>query len=93
MTARDPRRITLDGELTIMTAAAHKDRLLSALPGNDGLRVDMSGVEEIDTAGLQVLLLVRREAQRLELPFEIGAAGGSVAEVLAMAGLATAEEG
>jgi anti-anti-sigma factor len=82
----------VDGELTIVTAAEQKQRLLGALQSSSGLRVDLAGVEEIDTAGLQVLLLARREADRLNVPLELGPAPGGVAAVLAMAGLDAAEE-
>ena len=92
MTTRELRRVALDGELTIMTAAESKERLLTALPGSGGLRVDLAGVEEIDTAGLQVLLLTRREAESMSLPFELTAPAPGVAAVLALAGLATTEE-
>ncbi|MFI5495769.1 lipid asymmetry maintenance protein MlaB [Actinoplanes sp. NPDC051859] len=88
MTTRELRRVGLEGELTIMTAGEQKDRLLTALEGSAGLRVDLSAVEEIDTAGLQVLLLAQREAERLNLAFELGGSAGSVAAVCALAGLA-----
>lgn len=92
MTPREPRRLVLAGELTVITAAEEKERLLAALQTSSGLRVDLAGVEEIDTAGLQILLLARREADRQNVPFELGPARGGVAAVLAMAGLDTAEE-
>jgi len=91
MTSTEPRRVAVDGELTIMTAAEQLDRLLGALRGSNGLRVDLSGVEDLDTAGLQVLLVARREADRLHLPFELGPAGEVVAAALAIAGLGAAE--
>ncbi|UQU67902.1 STAS domain-containing protein [Couchioplanes caeruleus] len=92
MTPREPRRLAVDGELTVLTAAAQKERLIGALQTSSGLRVDLSGVDEVDTAGLQVLLLARREADRLNVPFELGPVRGGVAAVLAMAGLDAAEE-
>ena len=69
MTPREPRRLAVEGELTIITAAEDKERLLGALQTSSGLRVDLAAVEEIDTAGLQVLLLARREADRQNVPF------------------------
>ena len=92
MTPREPRRLAVEGELTIITATEDKERLLGALQNSSGLRVDLAAVEEIDTAGLQVLLLARREADRQNVPFELGPARDSVAAVLALAGLDTAEE-
>ncbi|MEV4701951.1 STAS domain-containing protein [Actinoplanes sp. NPDC049316] len=92
MTPREPRRLAVDGELTIITAAEQKERLLGALQTSSGLRIDLAGVEEIDTAGLQILLLARREADRLNVPLELGPARGDVAAVLALAGLAAEEE-
>jgi anti-sigma B factor antagonist len=92
VTTRELRRVALDGELTIMTAAENKERLLTALAGSGGLRVDLSAVDEVDTAGLQVLLLARREAEHLSLPFEFAAPAPGVAAVLALAGLTAAEE-
>lgn len=91
MTSAEPRRIALEGELTVMTAAEQLDRLLAALRGSNGLRVDLSEIEQVDTAGLQVLLVARREAERLHLRFELGAPGESVAAALAVAGLGAAE--
>jgi anti-sigma B factor antagonist len=85
---RDPRRISLDGELTILTATELKERLLTALDGSAGLRVDLSAVDEIDTAGLQVLLVTRRAAHQANLPFEVTGPEPEIARVLAIAGLA-----
>ena len=54
--------LSIVGELTILTAGDVKTALLVALEGTDELTVDLSGVTELDTAGLQVLLLAKREA-------------------------------
>ena len=56
-------RIAIDGEMTIYRAAELKERLIDALAESDAvLEVNLAGVTEIDTAGLQVLMLVKREA-------------------------------
>ena len=58
-------RVLLDGEVTIYHAATQKELLLGALAGCGGtLEVDLSAVTEIDTAGLQLLMLLKRCAQR-----------------------------
>jgi anti-anti-sigma factor len=92
VTTGDLRTVTLDGELTIITAAEHKERLLHELQGGTGLRVDLSDVSEIDTAGLQVLLLARREAERRHVAIELSGAGPLVAEVLTLADLRPAPD-
>jgi anti-anti-sigma factor len=55
-------RIALDGELTIYRAADLKPLLLDALRRTRVLEVDLSGVTELDTAGLQVLMLAKLTA-------------------------------
>jgi anti-anti-sigma factor len=56
-------RIAVRGDATIYTAAELKDQLLPQLCVSRRLEIDLSGVAEVDTAGLQVLLLCRREAE------------------------------
>ena len=56
-------QLILDGELSIYRAAELKERLLDALAATDAvLEVNLAGVHEIDTAGVQLLMLTRREA-------------------------------
>lgn len=53
--------VTLEGELTIYRAGELKPLLLHALAeaGDGLLRLDLSAVTEIDSAGLQLLMLTR----------------------------------
>jgi anti-anti-sigma factor len=60
--AEDVTRITLDGELTIYRAADLKVTVLDALRKTRVLEIDLSGVTELDTAGLQVLMLAKQTA-------------------------------
>lgn len=55
-------RISLDGEMTIYRAADLKVTLLEALRKTRVLEVDLSAVTELDTAGLQVLMLAKQTA-------------------------------
>jgi anti-sigma B factor antagonist len=80
-------RVAVDDELTIVTAAAHRETLLAALRDGSAVRVELSGISDLDTAGLQVLLLLRDEAARLHVPVEFTAPSPAVAEVLALTGL------
>ena len=61
-TMRTSNVIALDGELTIYRAAQLKPLLLAALPGTGPIELDLAEVTEVDTAGVQLLLLLRREA-------------------------------
>ncbi len=63
-------RLCIDGEMTVASAAAIRDEILAALAAGleDEVEVDLSGVSEIDTAGLQIMLqLKRRCGARLRL--------------------------
>lgn len=58
------QRLTLAEDLTIYHALEQKNALLDALIGADELELDLIQVGEIDTAGLQLLILLKKEAQR-----------------------------
>lgn len=75
-------RWTCEGPLTIYRAANLKTELMQALAQSDGLELDLSKVEEIDTAGLQLLILAKREAARLGKAVAIVAHSQAVREVI-----------
>jgi len=58
----DLTRIAIDGEVTIYRAADLKLVVLEALRKTRVLEIDLSGVTELDTAGLQVLMLAKQSA-------------------------------
>ncbi|MGQ5522708.1 STAS domain-containing protein [Chitinimonas sp. PSY-7] len=62
------RTLNLEGDFTIYEARQNKDHLLAALNEANGLDIDLSGVSELDTAGIQILLLLKREAARQDKP-------------------------
>ena len=80
-------RLALEGELTIYTAAEQKARLLDALAGSNELELDLSQVSEVDSAGLQVLILLKREAARAGRPLKFCLHSGPVLEVIELANL------
>jgi anti-anti-sigma factor len=59
------KNLDIQGELTIYTAATEKQRLQEFLEQDSQLEVNLSRVSEMDTAGLQILILMKREAQRI----------------------------
>ena len=56
------RKVAIAGAMTIYGAAAAKNALLEALDGAAEVQVDLSEVAEMDTAGAQLLVLLKREA-------------------------------
>ncbi len=65
MTAEAAASLNIVGELTIFTAQDCKTQLLAliaGIPEGAGGDVDLSGVTEIDSAGLQLMLMAKREA-------------------------------
>lgn len=87
---RTKKGLQVSGELTIFHAAEARFRLREELEGAKGLEVDLSQVTELDTAGAQVLLWLKREAraQGRSVPFVHHSA--AVVEVLDLLNLAGA---
>ncbi len=53
-------RVTLSGEMTIYNAAQIKATLAEAMRDAAEVEVDLSGIADIDTAGLQLMLIAKR---------------------------------
>jgi len=70
------------GELTIYTALDAKEQLLRVLDVCQELEIDLSEVSELDTAGFQILVLLKREAQRADKKLYLSAHSPVVIEVL-----------
>jgi len=58
-------RVIADGSMTIYEAAADKIVLLEALAKASETEIDLSCVSEMDTAGLQLLILTKRESLKV----------------------------
>jgi anti-anti-sigma factor len=56
--------LCLSEDLTIYHALEQKEQLLDALATTGELELNLSQVGEMDTAGLQVLILLKKEALR-----------------------------
>lgn len=54
--------VALGGELTIYAAAELKENLIGAVGECAEMEINLSAVSDIDTAGLQVLVLAKRHA-------------------------------
>ena len=87
MSTRKP--LSLSEDLTIYHALDQKQLLLDALAGTDELELDLLNVSEIDTAGLQLLILLKKEAQRTNKRVSIVAHSQAVRSVIDFCNLAT----
>ena len=61
MKVSQANRFVIDEAMTIYQAQAQKAQLLAALTAAEALDLDLAAVPEIDTAGLQLLILLKRE--------------------------------
>lgn len=78
----DVGRLTLEADLTIYNAIDAKHQLLDAVHSLKTLELDLSQVGEMDTAGFQLLVLAKRESQKLGRTLRIVAHSPAVLEVL-----------
>ncbi len=76
------QRLRIEGEMTIYSAAEHKAQILDHLEAYQELELDLSGVEEMDSAGLQILLLLKRECERAGHGLRLSNHSRAVFEVL-----------
>lgn len=80
----DVLRIAIEGEMTIYRAADLKLELLEALRKTPVLEIDLSGVTELDTAGLQVLMLAKQTAVADQRELRLLQHSPAVMEILQM---------
>ena len=64
-------RIMIEGEMNIYNATAIKDHLLNAISECPRIELDLFNVNEIDTSGIQLLIMLQNEAQRLNKELNI----------------------
>jgi anti-anti-sigma factor len=82
------RRIqVMEGPLTIYTATEQKDVLLSLFPLAYEVELDLSNVDELDSAGLQLLILIKRESLKVGTQVLLSNPSPVVSEVLRLSGL------
>jgi anti-anti-sigma factor len=80
--ADDVVRHRIDGEMTIYSAAEQKARLLGWLEAAHDIELDLSGVEEFDSAGLQLLLVMKQEARQRDARLHLVNHSQAVLEVV-----------
>jgi anti-sigma B factor antagonist len=81
-------RLVIVEDMTIYNALEQKSRLLATLASGSSLDLDLSQVAEIDSAGLQLLILTKREAARLGKQMAIVAHSPAVRQTIDFCNLA-----
>jgi len=76
------RLASLSGELNIYAAAAAREELFALLGAAEPLELDLGEVGDFDSSGVQILLMLKREAQRLGRQLTFVNHAPSVREVL-----------
>lgn len=76
------RRMGVEQDLTIYHAEALKAQLLESLDQTQVLELDLSQVAEIDTAGIQLLMLAKRESMKQGKELRIVAHSPAVSELM-----------
>lgn len=74
--------LRLQGELNIYRAAELKQELLAPIAAGTSVEIDLSGVTDLDTAGLQLLMLAKKTAQALGGELRLVAHSPVVVDVL-----------
>lgn len=74
--------VSVPEELTIHQVRALAPRLIELARSGQSLRLDLSAVSRIDSAGMQLLLAVRREAVRACTPLALANPSPVVSELL-----------
>lgn len=79
--------VALAGELTIYQVASLYPQLAPWLEDPRPLQVDLSGLQELDTAGIQLLLFLYRQRHAARLPTGFNHPSDAVASALQLLGL------
>ncbi len=88
--AMDTVPLRLDPSLRIEEVESRRNLLLERLRGPGPVMIDVSGLESVDTAGVQLLLACRREATRRGVQLEYCGESPALTDALQRLGLAEA---
>jgi anti-sigma B factor antagonist len=75
-------RLRIESDMTIYTALELKQELMPSLDKGQNMEVDLSLVNEMDSAGLQLLVMLKREAATRGMTLALTAHSPAVTSVL-----------
>lgn len=81
-------RYAIEGEMTIYRAVELKQELLDKIVQHEEIEVDLSQVTEIDSAGLQLMVLAKLEAAVHDKRLRFDGHSAAVMEILDLSDLA-----
>jgi len=84
----DGSRLLLSGALTIQQAAAAKPALLAPVTASPRVEFDLSALSALDAAGVQLLMLCKREAERVGCRLELANHSAAVVDQFELFNLA-----
>ncbi len=73
--------LQLEGDMTIYNATEFGENLLEYVEDFKEFKLDMSGVNEIDTAGIQLLLQLKNKAQEEERTIQLDACNETLCDL------------
>ena len=79
----------IEGDMTIYVAAELKAELMTRMENPVEREIDLSSVSEMDCAGLQLLILAKREALRHGVALHLTGHSRAVLEVLDLSNMAS----
>lgn len=85
--ASSPCHFAIEGEMTIYNALQLKDVLLTTMDQCTGLDLDLASVIEIDSSGLQLLVMLKNAARAQGKSLVISSHSPAVLEVLDLCNL------
>mgnify|MGYP006271486661 CR=1 FL=1 len=80
-------RLTVAGEVNIYVAADFRAEVDAKMAGCSALEMDLSGVSELDTTGVQILMAAKRQCQAEDRELRLVAHSPAVLDVFELYGL------
>ena len=75
-------KFIIENNMTIFNASELKQTLLDALSEPTNIKLDLSQVNEIDSAGFQLLLMLKNESKKNNKEYQITACSSAVTSLL-----------
>ncbi len=75
-------RLSIGADMTIYGATENHQELMNYLAGADNFEIDLSEVEEIDCSGIQLLLALKKSAEKETKQLRLSKASSAINEAM-----------